>query len=662
MGKLVHCSSFYVKMRRVGYRPGSALPSDWGRMGLGLGILAATTRATTREHAVFEDDRSGDLRTNGLEDFGSEGADGSYVSLAPGRPSADRFACPCCTNVFAETLRLAEVDLVRHAQNLRGSPRRVDVKSVLLTHARIITMHPDLPNASCLLAKDGKIVWIGEQEDLPDDAIRGVTRFDMKGKVVLPGFVEPHMHLAPLAMLNAFENIGPFRFPTIDGAIERLRELAEMTDPGDWIVGRQFDPSLQVGPDVLTCDMLNRASTTHPIFVYNASLHIAYCNSLALEVAGIDAESVVPAGSELGRDEAGSPNGVLKGGAAMAMVARHNPILRSQNLAEAFLEVLASANAVGITTLCDQGTGLFQGVKELELYARLRDSNRMTARFRFCLAETLADRWDQTDIAWGDGDEWLRVTGWKVVSDGSNQGRTGLQRDAFLGSDDKGIAYIEIQALEEAIEKRLRQGWAICVHANGDAAIDRTLDAFARARDLGLDPRARRCRIEHCSILHDEQIERISELGLSPSFLIGHVYYWGKAFIDDVFGLEKASKLDRTASCEAKGIRWTIHSDDPVTEMNPLRCIENAVTRSMWKSDELLASQERVPVEAALRAMTIDAAWQCHSDHEVGSLEVGKYADFVILEEDPREVETSELSKIVVRETWVHGERVYSST
>ena len=138
--------------------------------------------------------------------------------------------------------------------------------------------------------------------------------------------------------------------------------------------------------------------------------------------------------------------------------------------------------------------------------------------------------------------------------------------------------------------------------------------------------------------------------------------YWGKAFIDDIFGLEKASKLDRTGSCEARKIRWTIHSDDPVTEMNPLRCIENAVTRTMWKSDSLLSPDERVSVDAALRAVTLDAAWQFHSEHEVGSLEIGKFADFVVLEKDPSEVETTDIGKIKIEETWVDGRCVYSSS
>ena len=130
-------------------------------------------------------------------------------------------------------------------------------------------------------------------------------------------------------------------------------------------------------------------------------------------------------------------------------------------------------------------------------------------------------------------------------------------------------------------------------------------------------------------------------------------------FIEDLFGAEKAAKLDRTAACEAAGIRWTLHSDDPVTEMNPLRCIENAVTRTMWKSDGLLSPEERIPVEAALRAATLDAAWQCHADHEVGSLEPGKFADFIVLECDPGEVEETSISEIEVLQTWVHGECVY---
>lgn len=584
--------------------------------------------------------------------------DDSWLTRSvPEHHALDPFACPCCANVFQEILTAADIDLTDHADAVQQQLEPI-CGSAFVINAQIMTMDVAAPLAEAMLVKQGKIAWIGNLADAPaaasDEAV-----IDCQGKVLLPGFIDPHMHLAPLAMLHSFENVGPFRFASTEAALEHLSSKAANTPAGDWLVGRQFDPSLQEGPDYLTRQMLDEVSTQHPIFIYNASLHLAYCNSMALEIAGVDAQTPDPQGAEIGRDANGTPNGVLKAGPAMALVARYNPYTKQQNLADACLNVFTSANALGITMLCDQGTGLFQGVKELDLYQGLHDSNRMTVRFRYSLAQVIAERWDKLGAQWGTGDEWVRLTGWKIVSDGSNQGRTGLQREPFLDSESKGIAYIEVDELNAAVEKRLREGWAVCVHANGDAAIDRVLDAFERAASLGLQAGPQRCRIEHCSILHDDQIERMVKLGLSPSFLIGHVHYWGAAFIDDVFGLEKASLLDRTGTCEAKGIRWTIHSDDPVTEMNPLRCIENAVTRNMWKSAEILSPQECVSVEAALRAMTLDAAWQCHSDHEVGSLEVDKFADFVVLDADPRTVEPDQLSQIKVLETWVNGECVF---
>ncbi|MEE6247255.1 MAG: amidohydrolase family protein [Pseudomonadota bacterium] len=583
--------------------------------------------------------------------------------MVPPQHSGDPFACPCCANVFAETLRLASIDLSKHARRLPKSPFPTQSAPMLIENARVITMDANKPAADTLFVQDGRIAWVGMAKDQPQgllDNEADLQRINLQGKTVLPGFVEPHMHLPPLAMLHRFSNIGPNRFATTEEALAQLRDDAAQVEAGEWVVGRQFDPSLQEGPDYLTKDLLDTVSTEHPVFVYNASLHLAYCNSLALDIAGIDANTEDPPNAELGRTESGEPNGVLKAGPAMALVARHNPKLREQNLAEACLGVFNTANRVGITTLCDQGTGTFQGVGELALYQSLNDSGQMTARFRYSVSQAAAAKWDEAEIEWGEGDEWVRRTGWKIVSDGSNQGRTGLQRESFVGSDSTGMAYIEKDELDAAVEKRLRDGWAVCVHANGDAAIDRVLDAFAKAKAKGLDPAEKRCRIEHCSILHDEQITKMQELGLSPSFLIGHVHYWGKAFVEDIFGPEKAAKLDRTGACEDLGIRWTVHSDDPVTEMNPLRCIENAVTRNMWRSDQLLSPEERVPVEAALRAMTIDAAWQCHSDHEVGSLEVGKFADFVVLAEDPLAVEPERLAQIQVLETWVGGRQVFS--
>ncbi|MBL4682854.1 MAG: amidohydrolase [Pseudomonadales bacterium] len=575
--------------------------------------------------------------------------------------------CACCSPVISELNNSMKVsDRVlsdpEHWQKRAAPLAELSVKTQIFINVKIYTVNESFSSEEAMAIKDGKIVALGREDALRED-FKDSELIDCKGRTILPGFIEPHMHFLPIATIGQFENVGPFRFPTFDGALDRLKELAEKAEEGEWIMARQFDPSLQEGPDQLTRDMLDEVSTSHAIFVYNASLHFAYCNSRALEIAGIDENTEIEPGSTFGRLENGQPNGVLQGGVAIGMVARHNPAQEDYDLAEACLAVCHQANKVGITTFCDQATGVARGVKELDLYQALADSNRMTARLRYSLMSSLSEKWIENGVQFGDGNALVRASGWKIVSDGSNQGYTGLQREPYLYGDNQyGVAYVEAEDLKAMVRDVSERGWPVVVHANGDKAIDNTLDAFEATVEAGvtlISP----CRIEHCSILHDEQIERIHKLGLSPSFLIGHVYYWGKAMRDTIFGEQKARLLDRTASCEASGIRWTLHSDEPVTEMGPLRCIENAVTRKLWREPESqLAPEECIDVQTAIRAMTRDAAWQCHSDHEVGSLDVGKFADFIILDKDPCKVLVDEISEIKVLETWMGGRCVYAAT
>ena len=254
----------------------------------------------------------------------------------------------------------------------------------------------------------------------------------------------------------------------------------------------------------------------------------------------------------------------------------------------------------------------------------------------------------------------MRVAGWKIVSDGSNQGFTGRQREPYYTRDTVGIFYVEPDALRESVLDRGRQGWPLSMHGNGDAAIDSILDAMEAAQEEGVDVRALRCRIEHCSILHDEQIKRMAALGMVPSFLINHVHYWGHVMRDQVFGPEKVQLLDRCQSVEQAGLNWVMHTDAPVSPLGTLHKIRVAAARDLWKEPgTILAPDERVSVEAAIRSVTRNAAWACHSEAEIGSLEPGKLADLVILDSDPRKVEPTAISDIPVSETWLNGTRVF---
>jgi hypothetical protein len=151
-------------------------------------------------------------------------------------------------------------------------------------------------------------------------------------------------------------------------------------------------------------------------------------------------------------------------------------------------------------------------------------------------------------------------------------------------------------------------------------------------------------------------------LGMVPSFLINHVYYWGHVMRDEVFGPEKVMLLDRCRSVQDAGLNWVMHTDAPVSPLGPLHKIRVAVVRDLWKEPHtILAPDERVSVEDAIRAVTRTAAWACHSEHEIGSLEPGKLADLVILDRDPRSVEPRAISDIAISETWMDGRRVYGS-
>jgi predicted amidohydrolase YtcJ len=515
-----------------------------------------------------------------------------------------------------------------------------------------------------LAVAGNRVLAVGSRDSVREAAGRIDRVVDLAGRVVLPGFIEAHMHFALMAGLGHWPDIGPFKYDTTQQALEALQQIADNTPQDEWIVARQFDPSLQDGPAMLTTRELDEISQTRPVFVLNASGHLAYGNTQLLEFGGVGSDTPNPPGGEYFRYPDGRPNGAMSQVAYLPIMMKNEQLMSAlgSGFVEAGLRVGEEAAALGITTLCDQATGGIAGMGDLAFYRQMFDSGRMRARIRASLYSDEADEWDEHGIAFGDGDALLRVVGWKIVTDGSNQGLTGRQRDPYVGTDNRGIFYVAPDALRDMVEYRGRQGWPLVLHGNGDAAIDSILDAVQAAADSGVDVRGLRCRIEHCSILHDEQIERIRDLGMGPSFLINHVYYWGHAMRDDVFGPEKVELLDRCAAVERAGVKWTIHSDAPVSPLGTLHKIRVAVVRDLWREpDTVLAPQERVSVEAAIRAVTSNAAWQCHSESEIGSLEPGKLADLVILDEDPRRVEPKAISDIGVSETWMDGKQVFAS-
>ena len=517
-----------------------------------------------------------------------------------------------------------------------------------------------------LAIRGNQVLAVGSDDSVMSAAGRGARVIDLDGRTVLPGFVEPHMHFLLLAGLGHLDDVGPFKYPSFDETLAALAKInAETTGEGAWVAARQFDPILLEPLRELTTRDLDKVVPDRPAFVLNASGHIAYVNSKTLALAGINKDTPDPAGASHGRYEDGSPNGVLYGVPALQPVLLKIPSVAGRldtGFVDAGRSVGEQAAALGITTVCDQATGALAGPAEVEAYQEMYTGGGMKARIRAYLYSAKEAQFAEAGIGPGYGDALMRVSGLKFVTDGSNQGFTGRQREPYVGTESHGLFYIQPDELRESVLAHAKQGWPLSLHGNGDEAIDSILDAVETAKNEGVDVHALRCRIEHCSILHDEQIERIKALGIVPSFLINHVYYWGHVMRDKVFGSEKVQLLDRCGSVDKAGIEWVMHTDAPVSPLGALHMIRVAVARDLWKEPETtLAPQERVSVEAAIRSVTRNAAKACFSENEIGSLEPGKLADLVVLESDPRRVEATAISDIGISQTWMDGNQVYGS-
>lgn len=538
-----------------------------------------------------------------------------------------------------------------------------DDKTRIFTGGTILTVDENFSEVDAIAIRGNEILTVGDRDQVRSAAGPGAELINLDGQVMLPGFIDPHTHMMSGSLIaSLMEYVGVARFSKTSDVIEYLRKFASTKAPGEWVVARNFDPSLQEGPEALTFAELDSVSTEHPVFVLNSSGHLAYANRAAFEAAGIGEDVKNPDGAEFVRDSSGKLTGTIKNNVAYLRIIEHYPAMQAANPVESLIQITADFSRVGLTTLSDLAMGgLFEAL-DWENYQTAGASGQLTARMRLFPIYTVDHAWDEAGVMPGDGDAMVRLSGFKIIADGSNQGFTGLQREPYLNSESAGLAYLTPDELKHFIVKRGEQGWPLAIHGNGDKAIDNILNALQAAKDEGLDVASLRPRIEHCSILHDEQIARIKDLGVSPSFLIGHVHYWGVAMRDEVFGPEKAALLDRCRSVEKAGIGFTIHSDFFVTDPNPLHMIEMAVTRRTWKEpDFVLAPDETISVESAIRAVTSEAAWQLSSEHEVGSLEPGKLADFVILDSDPRKVDPDTIKDITVIETWMDGRQVYAA-
>ena len=523
--------------------------------------------------------------------------------------------------------------------------------------SNIKTMDANRPLAQAIAVRVGRIVSMGSRSHVLSLKGPATKVVDFGDLTVLPGFVDPHMH-SNFCGLRPWLDVGPFTTKDMEEARRKIAAAAAAAKPGQWVQGKMLDPSIMVGKPFTRND-LDLLSREVPIFILESNGHVAYANSKAILLAKVSKDLPDPPQSRFVRDQNGELTGRLEEpGAFQPFIT----VMPSPSFAElvGFLRAdLDDASAKGCTTLHDCGIGGLFAEGDLALIDAVMKGDP-GVRYAGMLVSTHFKKWQELGLRPGVRSKRFTLNGIKAWSDGSNQGGTGYMRQPYLNTSNRGALNYTPEEIQAVIQEAHRAGWQLGVHANGDGAIDVVLDAFERVTGQAGDHKLRH-RIEHCSILHDDQIARMKKLGISPSFLIGHVHFWGRAFQDRLLGQSRANRLDPCKSAIAGGLRISLHSDYNVTPIDPLRCIQNAVVRDMNEGGGILNAAERISPLQAIRAMTLDAAWQCHLDHVCGSLVKGKAADMVVLEKDPTKVVPTDIQSIKIHSAWLDGEKRFAA-
>ena len=529
----------------------------------------------------------------------------------------------------------------------------------ILVVGTIATGNPAAPLAEAMAISGGAIIGIGALKDV-EGLVDSSTKTVKPEGVVVPGLIEPHMHIWTSLLNLTWTDVSHEVCATFDDVVAKLKSTADQTPTGQFVLGKLFDPSLFPGEPDLTRDILDQIAPNNPVIVMNASMHYLYVNSAAFELAGINDQTMDPPGGTFKRAD-GKLTGVVGEAPAMMMMMAKFPKPSPQQVAAGITEILNECARQGVTSLREAATGSLAGVSEFATLHQLNGTNRLpvrvsTAQFAIMPGKTpteVAAAWKEAGVTPFSGDEMVRADAWKVVTDGSNQGRSGYFSQPYLGEDNGGHANWTPEGLRGAMKAGLDDGWQIMVHTNGDAAVEMALEAM---EDLlpGYGSNDLRHRFEHVSFTSDDQLSRLAKAGISPSFLMNHVFYWGAAFRDTLLGPDRANNLDRVASAYKAGLRPSLHSDYNVSKVHPLQSARTAVLRQMQADGKVLNPAECASVEQALAAVTTNAAWQIHADDR-GSLEVGKRADYAVLDSNPWTADPASWDKIVVNETYIDG-------
>jgi hypothetical protein len=537
-----------------------------------------------------------------------------------------------------------------------SDPRGADM---IVRNARVYTMEPSAPSAQAFAVRGGRIIAVGSNDAIGGLAGTGTEVVDARGMTVVPGFIDCHLHPEGESLLYDVLVGNPYQveFVTIDSIVDKLKDRAAKTPPGEWVQGYFYDDTKVKEGRPLTRADLDRVSSVHPVAVIHRGGHTVFVNSKALELAGVTKDTPQPFGGTFDHDANGELNGRVTDNAQDVLwkagkFPQYSASEQFQRAKAGIAYISKQFARFGLTTVHHEG-GNFSALMQV------REDGELMHRVSYEPEQPMIDAMIANGWRTGFGDEWLRLgaTSEHTV-DGSFSERTMSIRAGYPNRRDyHGNVTTKQADLDAWVERVWRAGIQPNCHVNGDTAIDMYLTSLERAQRL-FPRRDVRPKFTHSTLAYPDLIARMKALDAVPALFTSYAYYnpdkfkfYGEALMEHM--MPYRSYLD--AGMKAAG-----GCDFPPGPFAPLMGIQGMVTRTGWNGETWGANQ-RISVDDALRVYTWNGAYNSHEENLKGSIAVGKLADFVMLSDDPHTVAQDKIKDIEVVRTVTGGRTTYSA-
>lgn len=529
----------------------------------------------------------------------------------------------------------------------------------LFINGNIFTSDKNAPYAEAMAVSDGRISWIGTEEEAKFLESEATESIDLHGKRTLPGFVDCHMHAMLLADFATQISSLPPAIHSIEELVQAIAEKRADQGPREWIQGWGYDEGKLAEHRAPNRYDLDRGCNDAPVFVMRICAHMCAVNSYALEMAGITKDTPDPEGGKIGRDENGEPNGMLYE-TAIRFATDLLPKQTDEKIAEDFVSLGKILLSQGLTTISDMGENQIDRYSDIyELAASKGFKNRLAAYCAFYLVQQHGHELIIADRSY-NSDGMFRISGVKLLGDGSVSGRTAWCDEPYLpvGDEDSapeyGMPVCSEEDIKEAIEFCKRHKCQISIHVMGARAIDRAVDLTWKEKSW-LPDGIPSVRLEHVAMPTEEAMERAAASDMAwstqPVFVYAEIESYQKnlpeATIKASYPVTKWLDM---------GIRTSFSSDAPATSWatpsDPFINIKSAVTRKAWDGTDT-GQEHRVDIETAIRLYTAEAAPMLGFT-DVGMLKPDYVADFIVLDRDILDIPSDEIDQVKVMETWIN--------